>query len=272
MPFSATVLNVLIASPSDVQAERQAISEVLYEWNALHAEETGRVLLPVKWESHSAPAMGSRPQDIINNQVVKNCDMLIGAFWTRLGSSTGVEESGTVEEIKYFLKQDRPVMLYYSEAPFERKKVDLTQLQRLDDFKKSIRDKGIQEEYSSIDDLRMKLMRQLTIVVRQLALGTSVPRSVVKEANASVKRASIAPPPKADTAHEADNSKVRLVDYTEKAFVVRGNTKAVKDRLKEAGGRWINTRWNEKAWMFAKSKLSEVADVLGLSPTLSNES
>lgn len=43
MPFSATVLNVLIASPPDVPGERQAISEVLYEWNALHAQETGRV-------------------------------------------------------------------------------------------------------------------------------------------------------------------------------------------------------------------------------------
>ena len=116
MPFSAQVLNVLIASPSDVASERDAIAQTLYEWNALNSEETGFVLLPVRWESHSAPAMGDRPQGIINNQVVRNCDMLIGAFWTRLGSVTGVEESGTVEEIKFFLKNNRPVMLYYSKA------------------------------------------------------------------------------------------------------------------------------------------------------------
>lgn len=86
MSFSATVLNVLIASPSDVPEEREAITESLYEWNALNSQTTGFVLLPVRWESHSAPTMGDRPQGIINNQVVRNCDMLIGAFWTRLGS------------------------------------------------------------------------------------------------------------------------------------------------------------------------------------------
>ncbi len=63
---------------------------------------------------------GDRPQGIINNQVVRNCDMLIGAFWTRLGSPTGVEESGTVEEIKWFLKQQKPVMLYYSKTSGSR--------------------------------------------------------------------------------------------------------------------------------------------------------
>lgn len=86
LPFSATVFNVLIASPSDVPEEREAIARSLHEWNSLNSFETGKVLLPVMWESHSVPVMGGRPQAIINEQVVRDCDMLIGAFWTRLGS------------------------------------------------------------------------------------------------------------------------------------------------------------------------------------------
>ncbi|MBZ3858280.1 hypothetical protein FG683_024010 [Salmonella enterica subsp. enterica serovar Senftenberg] len=163
-----------IASPSDVPEEREAITESLYEWNALNSQTTGFVLLPVRWESHSAPTMGDRPQGIINNQVVRNCDMLIGAFWTRLGSPTGVEESGTVEEIKWFLKQQKPVMLYYSKKQVDLDLIDTQQLEKLKEFKKSIRDKGIQEQYTNVDELKMKLSRQLTIVLREVSVNTVV--------------------------------------------------------------------------------------------------
>lgn len=193
MPFTANVFNVLIASPSDVPNEREAIAASLHEWNALNAKETGKVLLPVMWESHSAPAMGDRPQGIINDQVVRSCDMLIGAFWTRLGSPTGVEDSGTVEEVKWFLKHSKPVMLYYSKAPCDMDSIDPAQLAKLKEFKASIRDKGIQEQYTSVDELKQKLSRQLTIVMRGMSVDTVVNQSVVKEARASAKEATAAP-------------------------------------------------------------------------------
>lgn len=274
MAFSATVLNVLIASPSDVPQERLAISEVLYEWNALNAKSTGRVLLPVKWESHSAPTMGDRPQAIINDQVVRDCDMLVGAFWTRLGSSTGVEDSGTVEEIKYFLSKQKPVMLYFSSAPVDPSKIDLDQFKKLKDFRDSIKNKGVIESYSSIEELHLKLMKQITIVVRGMSVGTTVAPSVVKEAAASVKDekpantvephdASKAIPPKPNA------MEISLVDYTERAFVVRGDTRPFKKKLMDLNGRWISTKPNnEKAWMFSKRKLTEVAELLGIKPVL----
>ncbi|MGS7422083.1 hypothetical protein ACVMJF_25680, partial [Klebsiella pneumoniae] len=136
----------------------------------------------VKWESHSAPTMGDRPQGIINNQVVRNCDMLIGAFWTRLGSPTGVEESGTVEEIKWFLRQQKPVMLYYSKKQVDLDAIDTQQLEKLKEFKKSIREKGIQEQYTNVDELKMKLSRQLTIVLREVSVNTVVDVKAVKAA------------------------------------------------------------------------------------------
>jgi len=99
MPFPATVYQILIASPSDCVEERRAIPEVIYSWNACNSDAFRVVLLPVMWETHSWPELGDRAQSIINKQIVKNCDILIGAFWTRLGTPTGVSESGTVEEI-----------------------------------------------------------------------------------------------------------------------------------------------------------------------------
>ncbi|EBK5248674.1 TPA: hypothetical protein ACJV29_004077 [Salmonella enterica subsp. enterica serovar Ordonez] len=278
MSFSATVLNVLIASPSDVPEEREAITESLYEWNALNSQTTGFVLLPVRWESHSAPTMGDRPQGIINNQVVRNCDMLIGAFWTRLGSPTGVEESGTVEEFKWFLKQQKPVMLYYSKKQVDLDLIDTQQLEKLKEFKKSIRDKGIQEQYTNVDELKMKLSRQLTIVLREVSVNTVVDVKAVKAAKSHEDKKFDADSstlatssPKAKVKKTTSSNEIRLIDYTEKAFVVVGDTNDYAEQLKELSGKWITVRWGGKAWMFSKKRLSEVSELLDLAPEMLSE-
>ena len=55
-------------------------------------------LEPVKW-GNACPTRGWRTAAaILNKQLVENCDILIGTFWTRLGTNTGMAESGTVEE------------------------------------------------------------------------------------------------------------------------------------------------------------------------------
>lgn len=99
MPFTATVLRVMIASPSDVERERQIAQEVIHEVNSTHAEHQRVVLLPVTWETHAVPDMRERAQAVINREVLAACEILIGIFWTRLGTPTGVASSGTVEEI-----------------------------------------------------------------------------------------------------------------------------------------------------------------------------
>lgn len=98
MPYQATVYRVLIASPADVAEERKAIPEVVYRWNATHSADSLRVMLPVLWETHGVPSLGDRAQEIVNKQIVRDADILVGVFWTRLGTHTGVDESGTVEE------------------------------------------------------------------------------------------------------------------------------------------------------------------------------
>src|SRR5687768_7296530 len=99
MAFPAQVLRVMIASPSDLSEERLAATEAINEWNAQHSAAERTILLPVKWETHAIPRAGARPQEVINQQLVQSADILLGLFWTKLGTSTGVAESGTVEEI-----------------------------------------------------------------------------------------------------------------------------------------------------------------------------
>src|ERR1700731_2767221 len=84
------------------------------EWNALDGEAESVVLLPVAWETHATPRSGVRPQAAINEQLVDQSDILVGMFWTKLGTSTGVAPSGTVEEIERFISAGKPTLLYFS--------------------------------------------------------------------------------------------------------------------------------------------------------------
>ncbi|UZD92407.1 DUF4062 domain-containing protein [Cognatishimia activa] len=273
MPFSATVYNVLIASPSDVPNERKAIAQALQDWNSLNAKDEGKVLLPVMWETHSAPAMGERPQGLINNQVVRGCDLLVGAFWTRFGSPTGVEESGTVEEIKWFLNNKKPTMLYFSKAQVDLDEVDIDQYQKLKDFKKSIRDKGIQENYHGCDELRQKLLRHLTIVMREMNTGPSLDKQAVQAVKASSRAeehhsTSNSQPTGENSSANATKNNITLVEYSAKAFIIRGNVIQFKDELKKQGGKWITCRDKSKAWMFSKRHTKSVAKILNIKPIL----
>ena len=99
MPFKAEIYRVLIASPSDLAEERQAATDAINEWNSQHAVAESVVLLPVKWETHATPRSGVGPQEAINEELIHASDILVGMFWTRFGTSTGIAESGTVEEI-----------------------------------------------------------------------------------------------------------------------------------------------------------------------------
>src|SRR4051812_38874232 len=133
--FKATTFRVLIASPGDMPEERVDATEAINEWNAQHAAAEGVVLLPVKWETHATPTAGVRPQEAINRQLVDVCDILVGMFWTKLGTSTGVAESGTAEEIDQFVAAKKPALLYFSSRPIDPGKIDLEQHQRLREFK-----------------------------------------------------------------------------------------------------------------------------------------
>src|SRR5580658_9347891 len=114
MSSKAQIYRILIASPSDMPEEREAATQAVHDWNDQHAIAESVVLLPVKWETHAMPQAGVRPQAAINRQLVKNSDILVGMFWTKIGTSTGVAESGTAEEIDQFVAAGKPALFYFS--------------------------------------------------------------------------------------------------------------------------------------------------------------
>jgi len=153
----------MIASPGDVAEEREAIREVIHDWNDVNASSQGIVLTPVGWETHSSPELGARPQELINERLLKECDLLIAVFWTRLGSPTGEASSGTVEEIEEHIAAGKPAMLYFSSKPVAPASIDADQYAAVKEFKKSVRDKGLIDEFDNLDQFRRKLAKQLQL-------------------------------------------------------------------------------------------------------------
>lgn len=168
MSFKSETYLVLIASPSDLMEEREVATEVVNDWNTQYAVSESVVLLPVKWETHAMPQSGIRPQEAINRQLVHECDVLVGMFWTKIGTNTGVAESGTVEEINQFVAAGKPAMLYFSNRPIDPNKIDLKQHKKLRSFRDATYKKALTGKFSRIDELRQTLLRDLTRQVREL--------------------------------------------------------------------------------------------------------
>lgn len=177
MPQSGLIFRVLIASPGDCTQERRIIPEVLAAWNAVNSASTAAVVEPVMWETHSRPAMGARPQAIINEQLVSRCDALIGAFWTRLGTPTGEVASGTAEEIEHFRAAKKPVLLYFSSAPVVPDSLDGEQYRSLLAYKKGLGKDGLYSQYESPADFREQLQRHFAATMIELLQAHAVPAS-----------------------------------------------------------------------------------------------
>ena len=173
MAYQATVYRILVASPSDVADERRAIPEIIQQWNRDNSLNLKTVLEAVKWETHCIPEMGDRPQEIVNKQVVRDCDILVGVFWTRLGSPTGKAESGTVEEIHEFLASGKPAMLYFSRVPAALADVDMEQFRRLQSFQSECQSQGLVSNYETLDELRDLLRSHLGRIIQKLNAETT---------------------------------------------------------------------------------------------------
>jgi hypothetical protein len=173
MAFQSTTFLVLIGSPSDLERERKAVRDAIYEWNELHAEAEQTVLLPVMWETHSTPKHGEPAQSVINRDLVDKCDLLIGMFWSKLGTPTGAAESGTVEEIDRMAENGKEVMLYFSERRVALNKIDTDQLDRLREFKQETYAKGLCGKFASPAEANRVVLRDLTRRVRTMKVAHS---------------------------------------------------------------------------------------------------
>jgi hypothetical protein len=166
--FNANVYEVFIASPSDVITERDSAEQILYEWNSLNSYKSKIVLQPVRWEKSVYSDFSSSPQDVINKQVLESVDILVAIFHSKIGSPTKNYESGTVEEFKTHIQNNKPAMVFFSKEPIEQKNINHEQLELLYSFKDWCNSKGIYVEYGSKENFKELFRNHITLLINKL--------------------------------------------------------------------------------------------------------
>ena len=168
------VLRIVVASPSDVQAERDMIPAIVDELNKGIADERGVRLEVYRWETDAYPAFHPQgPQGQIDSCLrIEDCDLLIAIFWKRFGTPVLDAQSGTEHEIRLALesceKLGRPqLMIYFNQAPHEpRSQAEKDQWQQVLDFKQTLSQKVLWWEYNSKDQFRYFVRQHLTQFIR----------------------------------------------------------------------------------------------------------
>jgi hypothetical protein len=179
MQITPRVLNVFLASPSDVEEERVAAEEVITDLDRIIGNTIGWNLRLHKWED-TAPAFG-RPQAIIN-AAVDNCDLFIGLLWERWGQPTGDFSSGFEEEYERARSRrngtDRPdIWLVFKTIEPGKLKDPGPQLARVQEFRQRITNEGslLYRETKDLGDWKRKLRNWLDEYVFRLQTAATQP-------------------------------------------------------------------------------------------------
>jgi len=118
------LLRIVVASPGDVQSERDCVESVATELNRGLADVLGVRFDVGRWETDSFPGFNQAgPQGQIDTALsIDTSDLVIGIFWKRFGTPVSDAASGTEHEIRgayrSWERTGRPqIMVYFNQAP-----------------------------------------------------------------------------------------------------------------------------------------------------------
>ena len=160
-------LKCFIASPGDTMEERNACEEVFEDINSSLGKILGFRLSSLRWEKDIYPSVAEYGQQVINEQVNGNYDLFIGIMKTRLGTPTPQAGSGTEEE--FDIAYDRlkngeidNIFFYFGNPNISLYEIDLTQFQKVVDFKNRIERQGVLHfKYVDTEDFKKQLKLSL---------------------------------------------------------------------------------------------------------------
>lgn len=161
MARTLTSVSIFLASPSDVDHERNVVSAAIEEWNARYSRDRSLVFDLMRWETSISAGFGTDGQAVINTQIEDEYDVLIGLFWAKLGTPTPRAESGTVEEYERALarfqaREKVEICFFFKDAPINFRSVDLLQVTAVKDFEQRVQSAGALTK-SFRDDEGLKL-------------------------------------------------------------------------------------------------------------------
>lgn len=166
-----TVYDLLISCPGDVHAYAEIIRECVDGFNRTLGDINNAKIEVKHWLTDSFPESGDKPQELLNKQIVRGCDAAVAIFWTRFGTPTDKYGSGTEEEIEEMLSVKKQIFLYFVDESISPSEIDPEQYNKIEEFKKRYRDKGIYCEVRNKEDFKTQFTNHLTLYFLPIITG-----------------------------------------------------------------------------------------------------
>lgn len=161
--------NIVVSCPSDMVGDREKLQNAVAIVNEQNAHFRQMHFDIKYWQKDVLFGVGD-PQLIINNSIIKNADMVIALFGSRLGTPTARATSGTIEEIEEMIKAGKQVFVCFSEKDITITASDseekLRDILKVREFQKNY--KGLYITYRTDEELEEKITNQLRLFVEAL--------------------------------------------------------------------------------------------------------
>lgn len=173
MNQDSKTIKITLCGPGDVEKEIKIAREVIDQWNQSNWETIGWGLKIQHWNTDAIPTMAERGQAAINHQLIDDSDIIVAVLWSRLGTPTGLAQSGTEEEITRATAREIRVLAYFSDLEAPRTRQDPIQVEKLAAFRSRLMNTGLPFTFKSRREFRDLLTSHLDVAVRELLLKSS---------------------------------------------------------------------------------------------------
>ncbi|OGQ51275.1 MAG: hypothetical protein A3J24_07015 [Deltaproteobacteria bacterium RIFCSPLOWO2_02_FULL_53_8] len=167
MPTNKTCYKVVLASPSDVTTEREAVDSVIAGINNIKKSKNICYDL-YRWETDSYPTFHAKgPQGVIDEALkIEDAHIFIGIFHTRFGTPVLDSDSGTEHEIKQAIKtweekQSPEIKLYFKNAAVNPYELNFAQFEKVKNFRESVMSDGILCDFTTTEEFKTELNTHL---------------------------------------------------------------------------------------------------------------
>ncbi|HWA08300.1 MAG TPA: hypothetical protein VG838_02420 [Opitutaceae bacterium] len=176
------LVKLTFCGPGDVAKELALARSVIDRWNLQHGEARGFWIKVHHWSTDCHPALGDRPQAIVNGQIVDESDILVAIFWSRFGTPTGLADSGTQEEIRRGVRLKKKVMVYFSDLEPLPPEARTEQTEKVWTFRQELRSDGLCWSFASRTQFERLFESHLTFALNELRPSPKPPAAPVTPA------------------------------------------------------------------------------------------
>lgn len=161
-------IQLTLCGPGDVATEIDLAKKVIHEWNEQNFDLLNCGIRARHWLSDATPSMRARGQEVINWELIDTADLVVAIYWQRLGTPTGMHDSGTAEEVNRANAKGIEVMLYFSDIEDVRANADPDQRDMLRAYRAKAMQSGLPWTSQSRSEFKKRFADHLSKKVHEI--------------------------------------------------------------------------------------------------------